>query len=117
MARQLAADRTEYESSHSEVASIWVNASETQMAVSEMIAEAWKAVKDAGVPENLQEVAFKEAMEELRAARHPIGKPCALRAAADAAVGTSDRASKQKRNTARASASRSRKRRTMTYWG
>jgi hypothetical protein len=36
------------------------------MAVSDMIAEAWKAVKDAGVPEGLQEIAFKEAMEELR---------------------------------------------------
>lgn len=35
------------------------------MAVSDLIAEAWKAVKDAGVPEALQEVAFKEAMSVL----------------------------------------------------
>jgi len=37
------------------------------MAVSDVIAEAWKAVKDAGVPESLQEVAFKEAMSVLTA--------------------------------------------------
>jgi hypothetical protein len=37
------------------------------MAVSDMIAEAWKAVKDAGVPEALHEVAFKEAMAVLTA--------------------------------------------------
>lgn len=37
------------------------------MAVSDLISEAWKAVKDAGVPEALQEVAFKEAMSVLTA--------------------------------------------------
>ncbi len=37
------------------------------MAVSDLIAEAWKAVKDAGVPETLHEVAFKEAMSVLTA--------------------------------------------------
>lgn len=37
------------------------------MAVSDLIAEAWKAVKDAGVPEPLHEVAFKEAMSVLTA--------------------------------------------------
>lgn len=37
------------------------------MAVSDLIAEAWKAVKDAGVPEPLHEVAFKEAMAVLTA--------------------------------------------------
>lgn len=37
------------------------------MAVSDLIAEAWKAVQDAGVPESLQEVAFKEAMAVLTA--------------------------------------------------
>lgn len=41
------------------------------MAVSEMIAEAWKAVKDAGVPEALQEIAFKEAMAVLAASASP----------------------------------------------
>lgn len=43
------------------------------MSVNEMIAEAWKAVKDAGVPEALQEVAFKEAMAVLTATSAPRG--------------------------------------------
>lgn len=41
------------------------------MAVSDMIAEAWKAVQDAGIPEPLQEVAFKEAMAVLAAGVAP----------------------------------------------
>jgi hypothetical protein len=43
------------------------------MAVSDMVAEAWKAVKDAGIPEPLQEVAFKEAMAVL--AGRPVSGP------------------------------------------
>ncbi len=41
------------------------------MAVSDMIAEAWKAVKDAGIPEPLQEVAFREAMAVLASKAAP----------------------------------------------
>lgn len=48
------------------------------MAVSDLIAEAWKAVKDAGVPESLHEVAFKEAMAVLTTGTSPSNaKPAA----------------------------------------
>ncbi|MBO9050682.1 hypothetical protein [Curtobacterium flaccumfaciens] len=44
------------------------------MEVEELVARAWKAVDEAGIPEALQEFAFKEALAFLKAGPKPVGE-------------------------------------------
>ena len=47
------------------------------MEVEELLARAWGAVADAGIPEPLQEFAFKEALSRLTSASQPASQPAA----------------------------------------
>lgn len=51
------------------------------MDVSEVLSRAWKAVEDSGIPEGLQAVALKEAIEILRDASAPAARSTARSAA------------------------------------
>lgn len=50
------------------------NTEESSMEVEELLARAWKAVKDANIPAELQEYAFKEALSILRSASPVVSK-------------------------------------------